>query len=120
MNKLLIVDDQSDIRRLLRLTLGKRFDLIEAADAASAWELIRHEKPRGVILDVMMPGEMDGYQLCERIRRDPQSKLMYVALVTARGQDEDKERGKAVGADDYFVKPYSPLQLLRTIESRLT
>lgn len=120
MEKLLIVDDQSDIRKLLRLTLGRRYELVEAEDAASAWEIIRREHPRGVILDVMMPGEMDGYQLCEKIRRDPDYKDIYVALVTARGQEADKERGKTVGADDYFIKPYSPLQLLSTIESRLT
>lgn len=119
MDKLLIVDDQSDIRKLLRITLGRRYELVEAEDAASAWEIIRHERPRGVILDVMMPGEMDGYQLCAKIREDQALKSTYVALVTARGQASDVERGKAVGADDYFIKPYSPLELLRTIEKRL-
>lgn len=119
MHKLLIVDDQPDIRKLLRITLSRSYELIEAGDAASAWEIIRREKPMGVILDVMMPGEMDGYQLCEKIRRDPQAKSTYVMLVTARGQVADKERGKAVGADDYFVKPYSPLELLQAIKQRL-
>lgn len=119
MDKLLIVDDQSDIRKLLRLTLGRRWELIEAEDAAGAWDLLRRERPRGVILDVMMPGEMDGYQLCEKIRADPTLKSTYVALVTARGQDADRERGAEVGADDYIVKPYSPLGLLRAVESRL-
>lgn len=119
MDKLLIVDDQSDIRKLLRLTLGRRYDLLEAEDAVTAWEVLRHKRPRGVILDVMMPGEMDGYQLCAKIRADPNLKDTYVALVTACGQAADKERGKAVGADDYIVKPYSPLELLNTIRSHL-
>lgn len=119
MDKLLIVDDQSDIRKLLRLTLGRNYELVEAEDAASAWEIIRREKPRGVILDVMMPGEMDGYQLCEKIRRDPEYKQTYVFLVTARGQIADKERGMAAGANDYFVKPYSPLELLQAIKKHL-
>jgi DNA-binding response OmpR family regulator len=119
MDKLLIVDDQSDIRKLLRITLGRRYAVVEAEDAASAWDIIRHQRPRGVILDIMMPGEMDGYQLCAKIRADQTLKSTYVALVTARGQDADVQRGKAVGADDYFIKPYSPLELLRTIESRL-
>jgi len=118
-HKLLIVDDQPDIRKLLRITLGRTYELIEAEDAASAWELVRHEKPRGVILDIMMPGEMDGYQLCEKIRHDPQLKSTYVMLVTARGQAADRERGKLAGADDYFVKPYSPLELLQAIKKRL-
>jgi CheY-like chemotaxis protein len=119
MDKLLIVDDQSDIRKLLKLTLGRRYDLLEAEDAATAWEIIRRKRPRGVILDVMMPGEMDGYQLCEKIRKDPSTKAIYVALVTARGQQADVERGTAVGADDYIVKPYSPLTLLETLQKRL-
>ena len=119
MDKLLIVDDQSDIRKLLRITLGKRYELLEAEDATTAWHLIRLEQPMGVILDVMMPGEIDGYQLCAKIRQDPKLKHTYVALVTARGQTADVQYGKAVGADDYFVKPYSPLELLRAIENRL-
>jgi DNA-binding response OmpR family regulator len=119
MEKLVIVDDQSDIRKLLRLTLGRRYQLFEAEDAASAWEIIRHERPRGIILDVMMPGEMDGYQLCAKIRQDAILRSTYIALVTARGQVVDVAQGKAAGADDYFVKPYSPLALLRTIEERL-
>lgn len=119
MDKLLIVDDQPDIRKLLRITLGRSYELVEAEDAASAWEIIRREHPRGVILDVMMPGEMDGYQLCEKIRSDPKHKDTYVALVTARGQTTDRERGMAAGANDYFVKPYSPLELLMAIKTRL-
>lgn len=120
MDKILIVDDQQDIRKLLRLTFGRRFSVLEAEDAASAWETIRHEQPRVVLLDVMMPGEMDGYQLCERIRKDPQMRRTYVALLTARGQAADVERGESAGADDYFIKPFSPLQLVKAIESRLT
>jgi DNA-binding response OmpR family regulator len=119
MDKLLIVDDQTDIRKLLRITLGRRYDLLEAEDATAAWEIIRHDRPRGVILDVMMPGDMDGYQLCMKIRADQALRSTYVALVTSRGQAADVERGKAVGADDYFIKPYSPIDLLRTIEKRL-
>lgn len=119
MDKLLIVDDQPDIRKLLRITLSRSYDLLEAEDAMSAWEIILRDQPRGVILDVMMPGEMDGYQLCEKIRKDPKHKDIYVVLVTARGQISDRERGMAVGANDYFVKPYSPLELIKTIKASL-
>jgi DNA-binding response OmpR family regulator len=119
MKKVLIVDDQSDIRKLMRLTLGQRFELHEAADASEAWELIRRQRPDAVILDVMMPGEMDGYQLCERIKRDAAFSSTFVALVTARGQAADRDRGKACGADDYFVKPFSPLDLMRRLDENL-
>ncbi|MDK9702969.1 MAG: response regulator [Sulfuritalea sp.] len=118
-DKLLIVDDQPDIRKLLRIVLGGHYDLLEAEDAASAWEILRRERPRGIILDIMMPGGMDGYQLCIEIRRDPELAKTYVALMSARGQDSDRQRGREAGADDYFVKPYGPLELLQTIKSRL-
>lgn len=118
MDKLLIVDDQADIRKLLRLTLGRHYQLFEAEDASAAWEIIRKERPRGVICDVMMPGEIDGYQLCERVKLDPTLKHTYFALVTARGQVTDEARGKSAGANDYFIKPFSPLHLLKVLSER--
>jgi len=119
MQTLLIVDDRADNRKLLKLSLGHLYAIIEAADAATAWELLLAHRPRGVILDVMMPGGMDGFELCAKIRADADLKGTYVLLLTARGQAADRERGHAVGADDYVVKPYSPLALLRTLEERI-
>jgi CheY-like chemotaxis protein len=119
MQTLLIVDDRADNRKLLRLTLGHRYSVIEAPDAATAWELLQAHRPRGVILDVMMPGEMDGFDLCERIRADNELKSTYVLLLTARGQAADRERGRLAGADDYVVKPYSPIALLHMVEQKV-
>ena len=121
MQTLLIVDDRADNRKLLRLSLGHLYRLVEAEDAATAWDLLLEHRPRGVILDVMMPGDMDGFDLCAKIRADanPEIKATYVLLLTARGQAADRERGRAAGADDYVVKPYSPLALLRILEQRI-
>ena len=119
MQTLLIVDDRADNRKLLRLSLGHLYRLFEAADAATAWGLLLEHRPRGLILDVMLPGGMDGIELCAKIRADEQVKETYVMLLTARGQAADRERGRAAGADDYVVKPYSPLALLRILEQRI-
>lgn len=121
MQTLLIVDDRVDNRKLLRLSLGHLYRIVEAEDAATAWDLLIAHRPRGVILDVMMPGGMDGFDLCAKIRAqaDPSIKGTYVLLLTARGQAADRERGRAAGADDYVVKPYSPLGLLRILDQRI-
>jgi len=119
MRKVLIVDDQSDIRRLLRLTMPGNFQISEATNADDALEAIRRDRPDAVILDVMMPGDIDGYQLCAKLKRDPMLAGIHVALVTARGQDSDRARGAEVGADAYFVKPFSPLALVRHLQSVL-
>lgn len=117
MKRVLIVDDQDTIRKMLRLTLTGRYELHEAADSGEAWEALRRLRPDAVILDIMMPGDMDGYQLCEKLRADRELHAIHVIMVTARGQDADRQRGIAAGADAYFVKPFSPLALARHLES---
>lgn len=119
MHTILIVDDQDEIRKLIRHTLEGLYTLREARNAEEAEAVIRRERPRGVLLDVMMPGRLNGYELCEQIKSDPELKATYVALITARGQEADLERGRRTGADDYFVKPFSPLALIRRLEERL-
>jgi two-component system phosphate regulon response regulator PhoB len=119
MKKILIVDDQDTIRKMLRLTLAGRYELYEAAEASEAWENLRRVRPHAVILDIMMPGEMDGYQLCEKLRADRDLARTHVVMVTARGQEADRQKGLSVGADAYFVKPFSPLALARHLEEAL-
>ncbi len=119
MKKVLIVDDHDDIRRMIRLTLGNQYVILEAADAHEAEVIVRREKPAAIVLDVMMPGDMDGYELCRRIKNDSELSGIQVILVTARGQEADRETGAAVGADAYYVKPFSPLALVRDIQDRL-
>jgi two-component system, OmpR family, phosphate regulon response regulator PhoB len=120
MNRVLIVEDQTDIRKLIRMTLEfEDFEIHEASDGAFGLSMARAVKPDIVLLDVMMPGEMDGLQVCQHIKQDPATRHMKVVLLTARGQARDRESGQQAGADEYLVKPFSPLQLIETIERLL-
>lgn len=119
MNKILLVDDHSDIRRLIRITLGKSFDLREAEDGASALAMARSFLPDLIVLDVMMPGGMSGLEVLDAVRADPLLGKTRVIMVTARGQAGDYDAGMARGADAYFVKPFSPLQLVASIKNLL-
>lgn len=119
MHKVLIVDDQADIRRMMNIALKDDFLLLEAADGLSALSLIRSEMPDVVLLDVMMPGGMDGLQVLEIIRQDPALKHIPVIMVSAKGQVHDCEMGMKSGANAYFVKPFSPMQLLVAINEQI-
>ncbi len=119
MKKILIVDDHSDIRHLIRLLLERSFQIIEAENGADAMEMVRRERPDVLVLDIMMPGEVDGLQVLTAIKSHPETKSTHVIMVTARGQAADFEYAKSLGADGYFVKPFSPLALASHIRKAL-
>ena len=117
MKRVLIVEDQPDIRKLIRMTLEfENFEIHEASDGAFGLSLARATLPDIVLLDVMMPGELDGLQVCARVRALPALQGTRVVLLTARGQTQDRDAGQEAGADEYLIKPFSPLQLIETIE----
>ncbi len=111
MKKILIVDDQPDVRLMIRLALRDRFDLEEAGNAQAAYELVLAQPPDGIVLDVMLPGTMNGMDLCKKIRSNPKLPHMHIVLITARGQLTDRARGLSSGADAFFAKPFSPFAL---------
>lgn len=115
----LIVDDHSDIRRLLSITLGKEFEVLEAEDAASALDAVRRHHPKVILLDVMMPGKMNGLQVLEAIKTNPQTQDILIAMISARGQVADHDDARKRGADAYFVKPFSPLQVAAWVRSKV-
>lgn len=119
MKKVLIVDDHTDIRRLLSITLGKEYEILEAEDGVTALEAIRRNHPDIVLLDVMMPGEMDGLQVLDAIKADPHLADTLVAMVTARGQVADGEDARRRGVDAYFIKPFSPLQVVAWVREHM-
>lgn len=120
MHKVLIVDDQVDIRRMMMIALSGDFELLEAGDGVTALQMVREHRPDVVLLDVMMPGEMDGLQVLQAIRNDPQLKATRVIMVSAKGQVSDYELGMQMGANAYFVKPFSLLQLLNAINEQIS
>ena len=117
MKRVLIVEDQADIRKLIRMTLEfEPYEIHEAANGTDGLRLAVEVQPDLMLLDVMMPGELDGLQVCARVRALPALQGTRVVLLTARGQTQDRDAGQEAGADEYLIKPFSPLQLIETIE----
>lgn len=112
----LIVDDQPDLRKLVRLTLAPFYETSEARNGEEALAASRQRIPDVMLLDIMMPGRLDGYQVLDEVRNDPDLKNMRIVMLTARGQQVDIERGRAGGVDEYIVKPFSPARLLQALE----
>lgn len=121
MKKILIVDDQPEIRELVAVTLRIGDYMIwQAVSGDQALVLARAEHPDLILLDVMMPNSsMDGFEVCRQLKSDPMTQDISIVMLTARGQETDIELGKLVGADDYFTKPFSPLQLMQKVEELL-
>ena len=112
--KILIVDDEMFIRQLILQSLedleDQGVELLTAENGNVALEIIQEEKPDLVFLDVMMPA-MNGFDVCRTIKRDLKLDI-YVIMLTAKGQEVDKQRGEEVGADIYMTKPFDPDDLL--------
>jgi CheY-like chemotaxis protein len=120
MKKILIVDDQAEVRELVNVTLRVGdYRILQAENGERALEVARSEKPDLIIMDVMMPGSIDGYEATRILKADEGTRQCQVVMLTAKGQKTDKEEGYRCGADDYFAKPFSPLELIRKVENTL-
>lgn len=112
--KVLVVEDNHSLRKLIGLTLRPpQFSVTEADNSDAALRIALGLRPDLVLLDVMLPGSMDGYTLCRRVREDTSLAHTRVVILSARGQQADLAAGEAAGADHYMVKPFSPIQLLQ-------
>ncbi len=119
-NIILIVEDQPDIRKLIRMTLDfGDYEVHEADNGEAGLHLARAIRPNLLLLDVMMPGLLDGYQVCRAIKGDPWTAAIPVVMLTARGQQADFAEGLAAGAQAYLTKPFSPLELIDTVDAQL-
>jgi len=115
----LIVDDDPLIRDVVRAVLeDASFDLDEAASGEEALRLAAGHPPDVVLLDVMMPG-LNGFEVAKRMKSDAHLKDTVVVMLTAKDAPEDRRRGLEAGADAYFTKPFSPLELLTTLSGVL-
>lgn len=118
--RLLIVDDDRNLRKLLAATFNYgKYEIDEASNGVDAVRLAMQLQPDVVLLDVMLPGEFDGLEVCRKIKAQPSLKKVHVILLTALGQKKDREQGASAGADAYIVKPFSPMQLIELVDSML-
>ena len=117
--KILIADDNENIREALTYLLeDEGYKLSLAKDGAETLRKVKEFRPDILFLDIMMP-EINGYDVCRTIKTDPSLKNTYVIMLTAKGQVAELERGKEVGADEYIVKPFSPMEILTKIKNIL-
>ena len=109
--KILIVDDEAHIRMLIEQTLEELEDegveFLTAENGEIALDIIQKENPKLVFLDVMMP-KMNGMEVCRRVKKELELKNVFIVLLTAKGQELDRQRGQEVGADVYMTKPFDP------------
>lgn len=118
MKKILIVDDQHEIRDLLRMTLelAQSFTLSEAGSAAEALDLVSRDRPDLILMDVMLPGGMTGLDACKLIKKMPGPQpAPKVIVVSARPFEDLRAEFEASGADLFIAKPFGPLQLVQSI-----
>ncbi len=114
--KLLIVDDHIEIRNLLKITFSYgNYQILEADNGSQALSIILSEKPDVVLLDIMMPGEIDGLEVCDFIKSSTLHQCKVI-LLSAKRQKEDFQKGLDVGANVYITKPFSPIALIELVE----
>ena len=117
---ILIVDDEPYILRSLRYLLAREgYEVETASDGEEGLARIRDLRPRLVFLDIMMP-RMSGYEVCEQVKQDASLAGTYVIMLSARGQQSDRERGFLGGADEYMTKPFSPREVAARVRAVLT
>jgi DNA-binding response OmpR family regulator len=120
MKKILIVDDSKEIRELVIATLEpEKYQVFEAPDGAKAVAIALMERPDLVIMDVILPGRINGIEATKILKRNQTTKNCVVLILTGTDDAKLKEKGLRAGATDFFFKPFSPLELLEKIETTL-
>lgn len=113
-----VADDEVDIRELVEMLLtDEGFRVVTVPDGTAAVAATRRELPAVLLLDVMMPGGMDGLEAVRLLRADPKTAGVPIALLTARARDSHIEEGLAAGADEYLVKPFDPATFIDRVHS---
>jgi two-component system, OmpR family, alkaline phosphatase synthesis response regulator PhoP len=117
--KILIVEDEEDIRELIHFHLFKnKYEVLEASNGSDAIKMTREENPDLLLLDIMIP-ELDGIEVCKKLKEEPQTKDIKIIFLSAKGEEEDIVNGLELGADDYITKPFSPKVLMARIKTVL-
>jgi phosphate regulon transcriptional regulator PhoB len=117
--KILVVEDEADIRKLVSYNLSQeRFAILEAEDGEKALRILQKERPHLVILDLMLPG-LSGIEICRRLRGQPETSRTPILMLTAKASEADRVVGLEMGADDYLTKPFSPRELVARVKAIL-
>jgi CheY-like chemotaxis protein len=115
--RILVVEDQDSIRRMIEaLVQGRGYKVTAVASGAKAIDVASTDPPDLVLLDLMMPGQYDGFEVCRRLRADASTKNIPILVVTAMDDDGARTRATQAGATAFFTKPFSPIALLKEIE----
>ena len=115
--KILIVDDQPEVSRLLEIVLLREDrELLFAATGEEGLKAARHSLPDLVLLDIMMPGELDGYEVARRLKKDPATAGAHLLVMTAKVREQDRREAFAAGADDYISKPFDVIDLKTRVD----
>lgn len=117
--KILICDDEPYILESVSYIARQAgYDFSTAEDGEQSLEIAKKEKPALILLDINMP-KLTGYEICERLKGDPETKDIHIIMLTARGQERDERIGMEAGADEYITKPFSPRNLRKRMDEIL-
>ena len=117
--KILVVDDEPNVIRTLTFVLKKEgYDVSSAVNGEEAIARVHESKPSLMFLDVMMP-KKNGYQVCQELKSDPSLSDIHIVMLSAKGQESDKEMALSLGADEFMTKPFSPLGVIGRVKEIL-
>ena len=117
--KILVVDDEPNVVRTLTFVLQKEgYQVATAVNGEEALKKVREDKPSLIFLDIMMP-KKNGYEVCQEIKSDSSLKDIHIAMLSAKGQEADKDKALNLGADEFITKPFSPVQVIERVRQIL-
>lgn len=115
--RILVVEDQDSIRRMIEaLVQARGYEVTAVSSGAKAIDVALTDPPDIVLLDLNLPGQYDGFDVCQRLRSDAVTRLVPVVIISAMDDDESRARASAAGATAYYTKPFSPIALLKEID----
>jgi two-component system cell cycle response regulator len=115
--RILVVEDQDSIRRMIEaLVQARGYKVMAASSGVKALDMVSVERPDLVLLDLMMPGQFDGFEVCRRLRADAATESIPIIVITAMDDDAARRRETEAGANAFYTKPFSPIALLKEIE----
>jgi CheY-like chemotaxis protein len=115
--RILVVEDQDSIRRMIEaLVQARGYQVTAVSSGAKAIDVAITDAPDIVLLDLNLPGQYDGFDVCRRLRSDPGTRTVPVVIISAMDDDESRARATAAGATAYYTKPFSPIALLKEID----